>query len=91
MFHPSLKPKPPHTHPKCYTTSTMQAMNELQLTEQQTAIIQTPSWSKLFLEGPAGAGKSTVGIARMIQFIQSGVWPSSILVMVPQRSLASPL
>lgn len=44
----------------------------------------------LFLQGPAGAGKTTVGRFKMIGMIEAGVDPASILILVPQRRLGEP-
>lgn len=41
----------------------------------------------IFLEGPAGAGKTTLARARLLHLLRSGVPARSILVLVPQRSL----
>ena len=50
----------------------------------------TTGKSKLFLEGPAGAGKTTLAVRRLLHLLQSGVPARSILVWVPQRVLAGP-
>ncbi|HUV29118.1 MAG TPA: DEAD/DEAH box helicase family protein [Anaerolineales bacterium] len=62
----------------------------MQLTEYQLDLIQAPITGKVFLEGPAGAGKTTVGVERMLQLMVQGVRADSILVMLPQRNLAQP-
>lgn len=46
--------------------------------------------AKLFLRGPAGTGKTTYGTQRLLALLEDGVTPSSILVMVPQHTLAEP-
>ncbi len=61
---------------------------ELSPTQQQ--VIQLPANAKIFLEGPAGCGKTTVGVERMLHLMEAGVPGSSILVMVPQRALGTP-
>ncbi len=43
-----------------------------------------------FLEGPAGSGKTSSAVAHLLALIKSGVPPDSILVLVPQRTLANP-
>lgn len=53
----------------------------------QQQVINLPVSSKVFLEGPAGTGKTTVGIERMLYLMSHGVPGSSILVLVPQRTL----
>ncbi len=42
----------------------------------------------LFVEGPFGAGKTTLAIETLSVWLKEGVPPERILVMVPQRSLA---
>jgi hypothetical protein len=56
----------------------------------QRQVIQLPTNSKIFLEGPAGTGKTTVGIERMLQLMNTGVPGNTILVFVPQRTLGTP-
>jgi hypothetical protein len=46
--------------------------------------------NKLFLEGPAGSGKTTAAVARLLHLLASGVSGDAILVVVPQRTLATP-
>jgi hypothetical protein len=46
--------------------------------------------SKTFLEGPAGAGKTTAGVGRLQALLEAGVPGDSILVWVPQRTLGAP-
>jgi len=43
--------------------------------------------SKRFLSGPAGTGKTTVGVERMRFLLQNGVRADSLLVLTPQRTL----
>ncbi len=62
----------------------------LPLSPDQRQIIQLPNKAKIFLEGPAGTGKTTVGIERMLYLMTSGVPGNSILVLVPQRTLGTP-
>jgi hypothetical protein len=45
---------------------------------------------QVFLTGPAGSGKTTAGVARLMSLIEAGVPASSILVLVPQRTLGRP-
>ena len=40
----------------------------------------------LFLEGPAGAGKTTQAIERIRSIIDRGVSPDQILLLIPHRS-----
>jgi len=62
----------------------------LQLTESQLNLVQVPIAGSIFLEGPAGAGKTTVGVERMLYLMAHGVRADSILVLLPQRNLAEP-
>jgi superfamily I DNA/RNA helicase len=47
--------------------------------------------SKRYIDGPAGAGKTTVGIFRALELIENGADPGSILILVPQRKLGEPI
>ncbi len=58
------------------------------LSDEQFRIIRQPLDAKIFLEGPAGAGKTTVGVERLLHLLDSGVPGQNILVLVPQRTLA---
>jgi hypothetical protein len=57
---------------------------------QQQELINRPLNAKLFLEGPAGAGKTTAGVERMLHLMAEGIPGSSILLLAPQRTLAEP-
>ena len=65
-------------------------MPSLALADHQIALIERPVDSNIFLEGPAGAGKTTAGVERLLHLLDSGVPAGSILVIVPQRTLAVP-
>lgn len=63
------------------------------VSKQQRSLIKTKSTTKntIFLEGPAGTGKTTVCVERMVNLLQTGqVTADSLLVLVPQRTLAAP-
>ena len=60
------------------------------LTNDQVKLLKQSPESKIFLEGPAGAGKTTAGVHWLKKLIQNGIPPQEILVFVPQRSLAEP-
>ncbi len=45
---------------------------------------------RVWLSGPAGCGKTSAGVNRLRSMLAQGVPGESILVMVPQRSLAEP-
>lgn len=57
------------------------------LADTQKALVSAPLDSKVFLHGPAGTGKSTVGILRLRHLLAGGVPGASILVLTPQRTL----
>lgn len=65
-------------------------MNLNLLAPYQIELIDQPLGPKLFLEGQAGSGKTTVGVGRMLRLIDAGVPASSILLLFPQRTLATP-
>ncbi|HEY9151526.1 MAG TPA: hypothetical protein VIN60_01470 [Anaerolineales bacterium] len=65
-------------------------MNRITPTRHQLAVIEADISSKLFLAGPAGTGKSTVGIERLKHLLDSGISGDSILVLTPQRTLQEP-
>ena len=65
-------------------------MKSIEFTDHQLALIERPIETKIFLEGPAGTGKTTVGLGRLLRLLTSGVPADSILVLVPQRTLATP-
>jgi hypothetical protein len=60
------------------------------LTDSQTALLHPAGGERLFLEGPAGCGKTTAGAARLASLIESGVSGGELLVLLPQRTLATP-
>jgi superfamily I DNA/RNA helicase len=63
---------------------------EPSLTQKQQAVVERPVEGKVFLQGPAGSGKTTAGVQRMLHLLDSGVPAEAILVIVPQRTLAAP-
>ena len=60
------------------------------LDAKQTALVELPLERKIWLEGMAGSGKTTVGVRRVLRLLSEGVPAESILIFVPQRSLANP-
>src|SRR5438552_11936424 len=42
----------------------------------------------MFVEGPFGAGKTTFAIETLFAWLDAGVPPSNILIMIPQRTTA---
>ncbi len=65
-------------------------MDAIVLTPAQQELIQHPYRGRIFLEGPAGAGKTTVAAQRLVDMLRQGVPGDSILVLTPQRALAGP-
>jgi hypothetical protein len=65
-------------------------MNQFSLTGSQLEIVERPFHSKIFLEGPAGCGKTTVAVERMLHLMNHRVRGDNILLLVPQRTLADP-
>jgi len=59
------------------------------LTAHQRAVLDQP-WGRTWLEGPAGAGKTTAALAHLFRLLNQGVSGDSILVFTPQRALAIP-
>lgn len=65
-------------------------MVDVLLAAEQRSLAEGPSGSRVFLEGIAGTGKTTTGLARLTYLLESGVPADSIAVLVPQRTLARP-
>ena len=65
-------------------------MNQVSLSAEQLALVHKPLQSRIFLEGPAGAGKTTAAVERLLYLMSQGVRGDSILLMAPQRTLAGP-
>lgn len=65
-------------------------MNTSSLTPFQIELAEGSIQSKIFLEGQAGSGKTTTAVARMSYLLNNGIPASSILLLVPQRTLAAP-
>jgi hypothetical protein len=65
-------------------------MNRKLLSESQEEIIHIDTTSKVFVEGPAGSGKTTIAVLRLEKLIESGIRGENFLVLVPQRTLAAP-
>ena len=62
----------------------------MNLTKEQHEIANAPHTSKTFLSGPAGCGKTTVGVERLHAFLTTGLSADSILILTPQRTLQAP-
>ncbi len=56
----------------------------------QQVLAEHPLNSRIFLEGPAGAGKTTAAAARLLYHLEAGVSGHSVLLLTPQRTLAEP-
>jgi superfamily I DNA/RNA helicase len=56
----------------------------------QLNLADQPLNAHIFLEGPAGVGKTTAGVARLLALYQAGIPDQEILLLVPQRTLADP-
>lgn len=65
-------------------------MNDRLLSVEQQQLVQLPNHSRIFLEGPAGSGKTTAAVTRLLHTVQGGVPAEHILVLVPQRTLGVP-
>jgi hypothetical protein len=64
----------------------------IELTPQQQNLVLAPPGEprSTFLEGPAGCGKTTAAVHRLLYLLEVGVRADAILVWVPQRSLGRP-
>ncbi|MEW5941313.1 MAG: UvrD-helicase domain-containing protein, partial [Chloroflexota bacterium] len=62
----------------------------MDLTPSQRALAERPFDSKTFLRGPAGCGKTTVGVTRSLHLLTSGLPAESVLILTPQRTLQAP-
>ncbi len=71
-------------------TSIRAIMQNLNLTSPQLEVVRAPVRSRTFLHGVAGTGKTTVGVNRLHHLLDAGVSAGSVLVLVPQRTLAEP-
>jgi len=60
------------------------------LTAAQFELASAPLECKIWLEGIAGSGKTSVGVARVLSLLGRGVPAESVLIFVPQRSMARP-
>jgi hypothetical protein len=61
-----------------------------ELTSAQRSAAEFALNRKLFLFGPAGTGKSTIGLERLNFLLKQGVPGGQILILTPQRSLQDP-
>ena len=61
-------------------------MSDSGLVEAESALL----FRKVFLEGMAGSGKTTYAVRHMLAWLESGVDPSRLLIVVPQPPSARP-
>jgi hypothetical protein len=61
-----------------------------ELTPWQLEVVEAPVGRRVFLEGVAGTGKTTAGIARLEHLLRGGTPADCLLVLVPQRTLSQP-
>jgi hypothetical protein len=62
-----------------------------QLTTAQRDLVTRPiTGEATFLQGPAGSGKTTVGVARLRHLLSEGIPADAVLVLTPQRTLLTP-
>lgn len=65
-------------------------MTLIKLSKKQRDLVRAKPKGTVFLEGPAGTGKTTAAANRLAYLLESGVPASTILVLTPQRTLALP-
>jgi hypothetical protein len=65
-------------------------IRSMNLSQHQRDLIDYPIASHIFLEGPAGAGKTTAAVSRMLRLLDGGIPGSSLLVLLPQRTYGTP-
>ena len=62
----------------------------MELTPAQNRILSTSPDDRLFLFGPAGCGKTTVGVEHLRGLLAAGEPADSVLILTPQRTLQKP-
>ena len=60
------------------------------LSAPQSSCVKASLDEKIWLEGIAGSGKTSAGVLRILCLLEEGVPAESLLIFVPQRSLAEP-
>lgn len=61
------------------------------LTKPQKSVVESVPRGIKYVEGPAGTGKTTIGVRRMLRLLtKDKVFGNEILVLVPQRALGVP-
>jgi hypothetical protein len=61
-----------------------------QLRSEQRVLVEQEITGSCFFEGPAGSGKTTAAVHRALRILNNLESGENLLVIVPQRSLASP-
>lgn len=62
----------------------------MKLNLDQQALINLPFNTRIFLEGPAGAGKTTAAVRRLLLLLERRVRAETVLLLFPQRTFAAP-
>ena len=62
----------------------------MNLSSQQNQVLEASFHSHTFLSGPAGCGKTTVGVEHLRGLFSRELPADSILILTPQRTLQSP-
>jgi hypothetical protein len=62
----------------------------VEINQEQREIVEAASGKKTFLSGPAGCGKTTVGVEFLHFLLEAGLPAASILILTPQRTLQTP-
>jgi superfamily I DNA/RNA helicase len=62
----------------------------VRLNRQQQSVIKSPLNAKDFLTGPAGCGKTTAAVRRVLHLLAQGVPGNRLLILTPQRTLQEP-
>lgn len=60
------------------------------LNKAQKEVLEKAGRFSVFLEGPASTGKTTVGVAHLLNLMNAGVSAANILILLPQRTLGIP-
>src|SRR5512138_3130912 len=62
----------------------------MNLTNAQLEVARAQLDARIFLSGPAGAGKTSAAVARLRFLLDQGIGADSILLLTPQRFLHEP-
>lgn len=62
----------------------------IKLSNRQISIVEQSHANTVFLEGPAGSGKTTMAVARLMDLLVNEERADSIIILLPQRTLAQP-